>query len=230
MNKIYFSLLALLILLVTLVGCKTQQQAKLIEKTPENKVVIEENVQKTPAQTTEQKQTTEKKISPEVLEILNQSKIKIKSLYYKYNGPETGISFYDFYLKRDKIKYIPYRGIMALELPESYDTIFINKLDNTSQSYCEAPYCRYPGKKADLDYEKYYIQTPLDWIQVKEAKKIGEETIDSRVTWKLETENGIMWVDVYYGIPLKVESGGKIYRFQQIAVNSLNDGDVMPSR
>ena len=51
------------------------------------------------------------------------------------------------------------------------------------------------------------------------AKKVGEEVIDSRNTWKIETNNGILWVDTFYGIPLKVDSGGNIYKFEQLAVN-----------
>ncbi len=58
---------------------------------------------------------------------------------------------------------------------------------------------------------------------------MGEEVIDDRSTWKLETNKGTLWVDAFYGIPLKVESGGKVYRFQQISVNSVQDSDVMHS-
>ena len=117
-----------------------------------------------------------------------------------------------------------------MDRQDSYDTIFIDKTAKTAQSYCVAAYCIYKGKKADLRYDDVYIATLFDWLSgLTYAKKTGEQVIDSRSTWKIETNNGILWLDVFYGIPLKVESGGKVYRFQEISVNSVKDSDVVPS-
>ena len=64
---------------------------------------------------------------------------------------------------------------------------------------------------------------------MERAIKVGEEIIDSRSTWKIETNLGTIWVDNFYGIPLKAEADGKIYRFEQLAVNSVQDSDVNPN-
>lgn len=169
-------------------------------------------------------------ISPDVMDLLAKSKTKVKSIYYKYRGPETGSNFFEFYAKGSKIKYLPWKALKSLDQPADYDSIFIDKSSQTAQSYCEALYCAVRGKKADLKYNDAYIYTINDWVgSITQAKKVGEEIVDDRSTWKLETNQGIFWIDTFYGIPLKIESSGKTYRFEQIAVNSVQDSDVVPS-
>lgn len=166
-------------------------------------------------------------ISAEVRELLDKSKIRVKSIHYRYRAPETGNNFHEFYVKGDKIKYKPAREIQALDQKESYDFIYLDKTAKTAVSYCEAPYCAYKGRKGDLNYAEVYIPTVFDWIDgLTKANKIGEELIDDRNNWKVETNNGILWIDTFYGIPLKVEFNGKIYRFQLISVNTVQDADV----
>lgn len=169
-------------------------------------------------------------IPAEVKELLDKSKTKVKNIYYKYRAPQTGSNYYEFYAKENKIKYKPYLEIKTLDQPDSYDSVFIDKTAKTAKSYCEAAYCQYKGKKADLSYEDAYMPTIFDWIEgLTEAKKIGEEVIEERSTWKLETSKGVLWIDTFYGIPLKAESNGNVYKFQQISVNSVQDSDVIPS-
>ncbi len=184
---------------------------------------------KTDVKTSEPAIGQKQEVSVEVKELLDKSKTRVQSIYYKYRGPETGDNFYEFYIKGDKIKYKPALEIRTLDQKDSYDSIFIDKISETAQSYCIAAYCLYKGKKADLNYWNAYISTVFDWIGVVQAKKVGEEVIDDRNVWKIETNKGILWIDTFYGIPLKVESGGKIYRFQHISINSVQDSDVVPS-
>ncbi len=174
-------------------------------------------------------QATKQAIPAEIKELLGKSKTRVSNVYYHYRGPETGSNFHEFYIKGSKIKIKPYLEIKTLDKPESYDTIFIDKAARTASSYCEATYCKYKGKKQDLSYGQAYITTIFDWIEVEQAAKVGEEVIDSRSTWKLDTNLGTLWVDTFYGIPLKAESNGKTYRFEQISANSVQDSDVMPS-
>ena len=174
-------------------------------------------------------QQPKQEISIEVQELLAKNKNKVKNIYYKYRGPQTAINFYEFFVKGDKIKYLPYLEIKTLDRQESYDSIFIDKSAKTAQSYCKAASCAYKGKKADLNYQETYIPTIFDWISsITQAKKVGEELIDDRSTWKVETNQGTFWIETFYGIPLKIDSGGKIFRFEQIAVNSVQDSDVNP--
>ena len=145
---------------------------------------------------------------------MDKSKTRVKSIYYHYRGPETGSNFHEFYVKGNKIKYKPYLEIKSLDRPDSYDAIFIDKTAGTAQSYCTAAYCAYKGKKSDLRYASAYLRTVFDWIDgLTKANKVGEEVIDSRSTWKIDTDKGILWVDTFYGIPLRVESDGRTYKF-----------------
>lgn len=221
MKNEYSIFLALMVLSVYAISCTPAQPATgapapEVKPSPQQQANIQPAAQK-------------QEIPAEVKELLDKSKTRVKSIYYHYRGPETGSNFHEFYVKGDKIKYKPYLEIKSLDKPDSYDTIFIDKKAGTAQSYCTAAYCAYKGKKSDLSYANFYLPTVFDWIDgLASAKKVGEEVIDSRSTWKVETSKGILWVDTFYGIPLKVESGGKTYRYQQISVNSVQDSDAVP--
>ncbi len=216
---------------VFFIACATQQQGSITAPQPDAQADIMPKTgafEEKPTEAAEEKPIQE--ISPEVKELLDKHKTKVKSIYYKYKGPQTGDNFYDFYIKGAKIKYNPHLEIKTLDKPESYDAIFIDKEANTAASYCMAAYCTYKGKKQDLKYDDAYISTIIDWVSgLAYAEKVGEEVIDDRNTWKLDTNEGILWVDTFYGIPLKTEAGGKSYRFQQVSVNSVQDSDVVPS-
>src|SRR3989338_7056283 len=170
--------LALIVLSVYVVSC-TPAQPVTSAPAPE----VKPSPQQAAAQPAAQKQ----EIPAEVKELLDKSKTRVKSIYYHYRGPETGGNFHEFYVKGDKIKYKPYLEIKSLDRPDSYDAIFIDKTAVTAQSYCTAAYCAYKGKKSDLSYASAYLPTVFDWTDGLEyAKKVGEEVIDSRSTWKIE--------------------------------------------
>ena len=222
MNR-YQLILCSILALTFIVACAHVQKETTPISKPEPKVDVVQPPQEVSKEPKQQ-------ISDEVKELLDKHKLRIEGIYYKYRGPETGDNFYEFYIKGNEIKYKPALEIKSLDQKESYDSIYIDKIAKKAQSYCDAAYCLYKGKKEDLDYEDAYISTIFDWVDgTIQAKKVGEEVIDDRNTWKIKTNMGILWIDTFYGIPLKVESGGKTYRFQQISVNSVQDTDVIPS-
>lgn len=214
--------LCIISFLVLIISCAPAQETPKTATAPKTESSAEAKTQTT---TTQEKPA---EIAADVKELLSKHKTKITSIYYKYRGRETGSNFYEFYVNGNKIKYKPSLEIKTLDRPESYDSIFIDKAAKTAQSYCTAAYCTYKGKKEDLNYDNAYIETIFDWLSVTSAKKVGEEVIESRNTWKIETDKGILWIDIFYGIPLKAESNGKTYRFEQISVNSVKDSDVIP--
>ena len=221
--KKYSFILVFISILGFIMACAPVQKESVPFSTPEAQIEAGQNSQEPAAE-------TKQSISSDVKEILDKSETSVKGIYYKYKGPETGNDFYEFYAKGTKVKYKPTLEIKTLDREESYDTIFIDKAAKTAASYCVAEYCAYKGKKQDLKYDDAYISTVFDWVTgLTFAKKIGEEVIESRSTWKIETNKGIIWVDTFYGIPLKADSSGKIYRFEQIAANGVQDSDVVPS-
>jgi hypothetical protein len=183
-----------------------------------------------PAEQPSQETQPVKVIAPEVQEAISKS-ARIKSLRYSYKGPETKEFSYIFLVKGTKIKYSVYPTYKVIDVDaDSYDTIYIDTTSKTAQAYCDNRQCKAKGKKADLDYGKYYIKTPLDWVNsIESANKISEQLIQSRNTLKILTNDGTMWVDNYYGVPLQVESSGNIYEFQKMVVNDVKDEEVIPS-
>ena len=219
MPKKYFIFFALMAIIL-ISACAQKQQA----------IVPKETVQEVQPKPEEAKTAQPKQgIAPEIKELFEKSKARVSNVYYHYRGPETGSNFHEYYIKGPKIKIKPYIETKNLDKQNSYDSIFIDKTARTAASYCEAVYCAYKGKKEDLNYGQAYILTIFDWIEVEQAAKVGEEVIDSRSTWKIETNLGTLWVDTFYGIPLKAESSGKTYKFEQISVNGVKDSDVVPS-
>ncbi|GEM_PF-3087551 len=225
--KRLFLVLCIALILIVSVGCaQPQQQSQNAPKAPPP--VINSNQ---PAQTQANSQQTRqesasKGISGEVAGLLNRK--KVSSVYYKYKGPQTADDFYEFYVKGSKIRYKAVPQTKVLDRPDSYESIFIDTASKTAQSYCADRVCVYKGKKQDLNYDDAYISTAFDWINIKDGVKVGEEVIDDKSVWKIQADKGIIWVDTYYGLPLKVESSGKSYRFVQYAVNSVEDADVNP--
>lgn len=226
MEKKYLTAFSIVIIVILtfVISCAPVQQAAPTAPAPPKAEVSVTSTDETPTNS-----QPKQGVSAEVKELLDKSKTRVKSIYYKYKDPQTGDDFYDFYVKDTKIKYKPALETKTLDKADSYDTIFIDKTARTAASYCVAPYCAYKGKKRDLNYDDAYISTIFDWASdLTEANKVGEEVIDDRNTWKIDTNKGILWVDTFYGIPLKAESGGKTYRFQQISANSVADADVNP--
>lgn len=171
-----------------------------------------------------------KQISQEVKELLDTADKKVESLRYSYKGPETKDFIYDFYVKGDKIKYILQPDYKVIDIDkDAYNAVYIDRKAKTAEAYCDARNCIVKGKKADLDYDDAYILTPLDWLgTVESAEKKGEELIEQRNTWKISTNSGTLWLDTFFGVPLRAESGEDLYQFQKMAFNDVKDEDVMP--
>ena len=225
-NKITF-----FILIVTLfiVGCtQGPLQEPLQEKEPETPVVSA--AESSDVEEEEVEEEPEAVMDEAVKELLEEGKA-VKSIFYKYKGPDTGNFYYEFYVKWDKVKYIPSREIKSLDEEDSYNAIYLDKMEKTAEAYCDDRQCVYKGKKSDLIYVDYYILTPFDWLdKIITAEKVGEELIGTRKTWKLEANDNIeAWVDVFYGVLLQVVQNDEKYEFTQMTFNDVKDSDVTPS-
>ncbi len=220
-NKIIF--LGLMILLFV-IGCveETVQEPADEKDEPEDTAEVTETEEDIIAE-------PEGVIEDEVKELLEKRE-SVNSISYKYKGPETENFYYDFYVKDDKIRYLPYRKLKSLSEEDDYNAIYLDKSVETAEAYCDDRQCRFEGKKADLDYGGSYILTPFDWVNgITAAEKTGEELIGSRKTWKITANDGItLWVGTFYGIPLQVEKNGEKYEFSQMVFNGLEDSDVVP--
>jgi len=105
--KKYLLVLCVIVILSYVAACAPVQQVTSpvpppVAK-PEAKKPVEEPAAMPPVQS----------ISADVKGVLGSSN-KVKSIYYKYRGPQTGNNFFEFYIKGNKIKYLPAREIKSI--------------------------------------------------------------------------------------------------------------------
>src|SRR3989344_15741 len=163
-------LIAVMIFILILASaCATQVQVpQPAEKTPAQAPVK-------PAVSVQPVVPVQKNIPSDIKDLLAKAETRAKSASYLYQGPETGNDLAQFYVKDDKIRYLPARNLKFLNNEDSFDSIFFDKTSKTAKSYCVDPTCRYPGLKAELDYKASYIPTIFDWADFNSAEKITEE-------------------------------------------------------
>jgi len=225
-NKLILSLFLLFVIVIY--GCAQPtppvQQAPDLTEEPEEVIEEESDLSEEETEVVEEE---EDKISEEVKELLSLSDKKVKSINYRYRGPQTGTSLYDFSVRDTKLKYLIDPTFKDVGLDDTaYDTIYLDKTSKTALAYCDGRRCRVKGEKQTLDYDQSYIMTPLDWLDsIKSAEKLGEELIKKRSTWKLSTNSGTMWVDTFFGVPLQIESVGNVYKFEMMVFNQVKDED-----
>lgn len=109
------------------------------------------------------------------------------------------------------------------------DVVIFNTLTRTANAYCESKkYCIKTGDAGAVDFDQYYIKTPLDWIDgVSSAEKKGEARLANREVWILQLDGNVtMWVDTFFGVPLRVDNGQKRHEFQNPVFNGVTDEQV----
>ena len=109
------------------------------------------------------------------------------------------------------------------------DIIIFNTVSRTANFYCESQkYCIKTGDIGSADYDQYYIKTPFDWAEeITSAEKTSEELVFNRKVWVLKTNQEIsMWVDIFSGLPLRVDAGDKRHEFENPVFNRVEDNEV----
>lgn len=215
--------------LLLLIGC-SQKQIELAQTEPqEEPSPVTGNIVSYTAITENEHPLENFMPRNDLLYLLQQAK-KYESLSYDYRGPETGPAYYKLYVKGARMKIMPQQKSRLLSKQDSYDAIYVDKLKKTAKSYCDNRRCRFKGKKKDLDFKDYNYETPSEWLgKIKTSEKIGEEIIESKKVYKYKANDGmVIWVETYYGIPLRIEHLGNVYEFSEIAVNKVDDRDVTP--
>lgn len=109
------------------------------------------------------------------------------------------------------------------------DVVIFNTADRTAHAYCESKkYCIKTGDAGAVDFDQHYIKTPLDWVEgIISAEKKGEARLGDRDVWILQMNGNVtMWVDTFFGVPLRVDKDQERHEFQNPAFNSVTDEDV----
>ena len=167
-------------------------------------------------------------IAPEVQKILAKSS-NVKSLSYNYKRVDLPlVKPLQFWTKGDAVKReLPVQTEVLNK--NEMDVVIFNTVAKTANAYCESKkFCIKTGDRGAVEYDQYYVNTPLDWKEmIVSAKKVAEEQIADRKVWKLlANENITLWMDTFYGLPLRVDVGSERHEFQEPIFNSVEDDDV----
>jgi len=163
-----------------------------------------------------------------VEELLTKSK-NVESMSYDYKRVDQPLERpFNVWIKKLVVKQ---ELIVQTEIlnKNTLDVIIFDTGAKTAQAYCESKkYCVKTGDAGTVDYGQYYVKTPLDWIDgVVFAEKISEAQIGNRKVWQLRTPEGVsLWVDTYYGVPLRVDVGSERHEFQNPLFNGVQERDV----
>lgn len=121
---------------------------------------------------------------------------------------------------------------MAVQEPAGPNVIYFDTEKKTAEKYCisNSRCGRLWGKIGDLDYEKEYLKTPLDYLaEITEAGDVYEDFIYQRKrAVKIRANIGDIIVEKASGLIMEMSSReGKTY-FLDPSYNTVKDEDVVP--
>lgn len=112
----------------------------------------------------------------------------------------------------------------------AYDVIVFDTSRREAYAFCEQEdYCEQQGEYSDLPFEEHFVWTPFTWLtEIRYAEVVGGANLFNRKTHKISVNDGEMemWLDDFFGVPLKVVRGEEQYEFRNPDFNSLTDEDV----
>lgn len=171
-----------------------------------------------------EEETKEPDVISEEAQALFDSISKVNSVQYNYvESPET-MPEHTYYVSRDKMR-IDLEERVKLSKTESYDNVYLDLVDETAVAYCEymdRTICPDRDKAYEVEFEDYYIETPFDWVaKITGAELTGRsQTMENRnaieVEFEVDGESGTMFVDSFFGIPMKITMGDKSYEFRNL--------------
>ncbi len=105
-----------------------------------------------------------------------------------------------------------------------FDTVYLDMKEGRAVGYCESASCKNKEQGAILIYTKYQLITPLDWKQMVETAEAQNGTYIGGKDTVYKTMNNVqVWLDAYYGLPLKVqESTNEPVYFTYAEINNPN--------
>ena len=179
------------------------------------------------AQVEEKKVVEEVSADSPVEELLAKSK-NVESISYNYKRVDLPLEKpFKVWVKKVTVKQeLPLQTdvLNSVEM----DVVIFNTLAKTANAYCESKkYCIKTGDIGAVEFDQYYVKTPLDWIDGITAEKKGEARLANRDVWILELEGNVtMYVDTFFGVPLRVDDGQERHEFQNIIFNGVTDEQV----
>lgn len=211
------------------------EEAEKTEEKEENTVVVKEQ--------------PELELTGELKELIDKANNKVKTFTFTYGKPplNTEINTYNIQLKNSQgqeeyLIRVDLYEYQPTKIQDYWDTVYMNPSTKEAKIYClDKTTCQ--SKEVDktnateiVDYEKYMVKTPYDWIKEipTNAKKVGPETLDSKSVTKFEfVKDGLtnyMWIDNTYGLPMQIvivntDGTETKHMYKDMKINSGKDAD-----
>ncbi len=162
---------------------------------------------------------------------------RVKSLHYMYQDPLNYPAEWPTWIKDNKM-HIDLRTLDQVNSDTYVNQVYLDKASKTAVGYCESNEfkCKDPNQAVKVKFAKYNRKSPIDWIEgVTYAEIETTETMQQRTVVRLAYTDDkgakvVMWVDDYYGVPVKVEvtkdGDKKRYVFEDLAFNNVEDSDL----
>jgi len=158
-------------------------------------------------QPVEQPKPVVKEIDVDIQKLFDKAKT-MTNYEYDYTAPKNGFVARVSVLNNN-LKILFTKGPQVY-LGYKYDTVYFDTVKKSAVAMCTTlGDCENMTAAKQEDYNRVYVKTPLELIdEVVYAKLTGEEMMDNRnskvVDYKLsDGETGRMWIDIFYGVPLK---------------------------
>lgn len=233
----YLSFFSCLLILVTVIGCASEAPIPPPSTEPVAQIPTPET---TPfPDVTLQEKTEPVAFPPEIQQILAKS-ANVKSYSYIYTG-RIEEPVLTVYVVGDHTKVVLPTLRQTPPKTEYFDTVFLTTSTKQVVGYCldkDSNKCD-ASRRFNVKYADYSKETPLEWLHEIPPTAVlsGSEKADNRnaavVSWQEGTQKTRLWIDTYYGVPLKVEISvdgtiKEIYTFTSLIVNKYKESDVLP--
>lgn len=215
-----------------------EEPVVVVEPTPEE-VPKKTEAEVPPAPISEEESMADGEMSEEIKSILVKADKKVKSYSFTYAPPPGNLARDVWKIKGNKIKVELFDDNYVT--PDTYyDTVFIDTTKKTAIGVCvsqRTTRCAEQNQRFDLDYDSIIITTPYQWLKsIKYAEMFGSQMIYDRIVSVVAYETAgkkyKQWIDDFSGLPVKVsiKDGFKetFYDFRYLAVNNVEDADLLP--
>ena len=163
----------------------------------------------------------------------------IESFRYKLTDTELEAPDQEFIVRGRFVK-------IKLEQPQYHDdgTIFdevlIDKLTEKALAHCSKTLCKNPTDKEveHVEYSDYIQMDPVEYIyQITNAEYADQEILDKQYTKvfnaKFEGKDARVWLQEYYGFPLKIivrnqDNSRRTIEFKDLMINEVRSGELQP--
>jgi len=156
---------------------------------------------------------------------------------YKYNLSDTAYPKKEYFYFDGRFVKIILPELRKHTTGEKYDEIFLDRMTKTALSHCSIKYCPKPNQDKNLeivDYNDYYINDPMEYLyKASNANYTGEAMIGDNYVKvydiKFENKPARIWLQEYYGYPLKIEvydPENRVIEFQNMMIDATRSGEV----